>query len=131
MLAHVPEIGRALSEIARVTAPGGRMLLEFYNPWSLRYLAKRAAGPQPISDGRTEADVYTRWDAPSVIPRLLPPGVALERIYGVRIVTPFASVYKIPVIARTLSSIERIAVESPLRYFGGFIVAALRKQNDS
>ncbi len=128
VLAHVPEIGRALSEIKRVTTPGGRMILEFYNPWSLRYLAKRAAGPQPISQGRTEADVYTRWDAPSVIPRLLPPGVTLERFYGVRIVTPFASVYKIPMIARAFSNIERKAIDSPLRYFGGFLVAVLRKQ---
>jgi len=130
VLAHVPEIGRALSEISRVTAGGGRMVLEFYNPWSLRYLAKRIAGPQPISEGRTEADVYTRWDAPLVIPRLLPPGVELERIYGVRVVTPFASVYKIPPIARALSTLERKATDSPLRYFGGFLVAVLRKRNE-
>jgi ubiquinone/menaquinone biosynthesis C-methylase UbiE len=127
VLAHVPEIGRALSEIIRVTAPGGRMVLEFYNPWSLRYLAKRIAGPQPISEGRTEADVYTRWDAPSVISRLLPPGVALERFYGVRVVTPFASVYRIPMVARALCTIERKAIDSPLRYFGGFLVAVLKK----
>lgn len=129
VLAHVPEIGRALWEITRVTAPGGRMVLEFYNPWSMRYLAKRVAGPQRISEGRTEADVYTRWDAPSVIWRLLPPNVVLERIYGVRVVTPFANVYKIPILARTLSAIERKAVDSPLRYFGGFLVAVLRKKN--
>src|SRR5262245_29395849 len=39
VLAHVPEIERALSEAARVTRPGGQLVLEFYNPWSLRYLA--------------------------------------------------------------------------------------------
>ena len=32
VLAHVPDIGRALAEIARVTRPGGQMVLEFYNP---------------------------------------------------------------------------------------------------
>jgi ubiquinone/menaquinone biosynthesis C-methylase UbiE len=46
VLAHVPNIGRALAEIARVTKPGGQMILEFYNPFSLRYLAKRLAGPR-------------------------------------------------------------------------------------
>ena len=53
VLAHVPEIRAALVELARVTAPGGHLALEFYNPWSLRYAAKRLAGPQPISAERT------------------------------------------------------------------------------
>src|SRR5690606_39017711 len=36
VLAHVPDIGRALAEMARVTRPSGVILAEFYNPWSLR-----------------------------------------------------------------------------------------------
>lgn len=127
VLAHIPDIGRALAEIARVTRPGGQMVLEFYNPWSLRYLAKRAAGPQPISEGRTEADVYTRWDSPLVIPRLLPPGVELEGLRGVRVVTPAAFVHRIQALSRAIGQIEKIALDSPLRYFGGFLVALLRK----
>src|SRR5918996_348034 len=31
VLAHVPDIDRALAEVARVTRPGGRLALEFYN----------------------------------------------------------------------------------------------------
>ncbi len=34
VLAHVPEIGRALAEMARVTRPGGAVIAEFYNPMS-------------------------------------------------------------------------------------------------
>ncbi|MBN1653276.1 MAG: class I SAM-dependent methyltransferase [Deltaproteobacteria bacterium] len=128
VLAHVPEIGRAITEIARVTKPGGRMVLEFYNPYSLRYLAKRIAGPRPIGEGRTEAEVYTRWDAPQVIPRLLPPAIEVEAFYGVRVITPFAAVFEIPFLARALSAIERKAVASPLRYFGGFLVTVLKKR---
>lgn len=128
VLAHVPDIGRALAEIARVTRPGGQMVLEFYNPWSLRYLAKRLAGPQPISEGRTEADVYTRWDAPHVLPRLLPPGVELEGLRGVRVFTPAAFVHKLPLVSRAISVAETFALDSPLRYFGGFVVAILRKR---
>ena len=30
---------------AACCGPGGHLLLEFYNPWSLRYLAKRLGGP--------------------------------------------------------------------------------------
>ncbi len=127
VLAHVPDIGEALEEIARVTRPGGYMFLEFYNPYSLRYLAKRIAGPQPISDGRTEADVYTRWDAPWAIPRLLPAGVDLVDYHGVRVVTPAAFVHRIPLLGKAFAKAERRASASPLRYLGGFLIAVLRK----
>lgn len=128
VLAHVRDIGRALSEIARVTRPGGQMALEFYNPWSVRYLAKRIAGPRATGHEQTEADIYTRWDAPTVIPRVLPPGVEIEGWRGVRVLTPFAGACSLPGIGRILSIAEHAAVDSPLRYFGGFLVALLRKR---
>ncbi|MCA9602279.1 MAG: class I SAM-dependent methyltransferase [Myxococcales bacterium] len=128
VLAHVPEIGAALAELARVTKPGGRMVLEFYNPWSLRYLAKRVAGPQPISEDRTEADVFTRWDSPSAIQRILPPGVEVVDFRGVRVVTPFAGVHRLPLVSSAIARVEHAMVASPLRYFGGFLVAILEKK---
>lgn len=123
VLAHVPDIGRALAEAARVTRPGGHLVLEFYNPLSLRYLAKRAAGPQPIGDGRTEADVFTRWDLPWVIPRLMPPGVELVEMRGVRVATMAAFLHRIPLLRSALGEVERASVRSPARFFGGFLVA--------
>jgi ubiquinone/menaquinone biosynthesis C-methylase UbiE len=128
VLAHVPDIGAALAEITRVTRPGGRMVLEFYNPWSLRYLAKRLVGPQPISDGRTEADVFTRWDSPRAIRELLPNNVELEAFRGVRVFTPAAFVYRLPLVRPALQVLEQRALASPLRYFGGFLIAVLRKR---
>ena len=127
VLAHVPDIETAIREAVRVTRPGGYLLLELYNPWSLRYLAKKVAGPQPISEDRTEADVFTRWDSPLAVRKLLPPGVELDDIYGVRVLTPFAGVFRLPGVGRALGQAERVASRSPLRYFGGFLIAVLRK----
>ena len=127
VLAHIPDIDAALREAARVTRPGGHLLLEFYNPWSLRYLAKKVAGPQPIGDDRTEADIFTRWDSPRAIPKLLPPNVELVNYRGVRVLTPFAAVHRIPWLARRLSLAELLAGRSLLRYFGGFLIAVLRR----
>jgi ubiquinone/menaquinone biosynthesis C-methylase UbiE len=127
VLAHVPDIRQALAEIARVTAPGGHMVLEFYNPWSLRYLAKLASGPRAISKHRTEADVYTRWDSPKAIENLLPPGVELLGFRGVRVFTPAAAIYRLPIISYSLIKLEKWAVNSPLRKLGGFLLAVLHK----
>ena len=127
VLAHVPDLGGAIAEMARVTKPGGHIAVELYNPWSLRYLAKRLAGPQKISDGRTEADVYTRWDAPTIIPKILPPGVEFVDACGVRVVTPAAFVHRLPIMSGPISMIEKFALRSPLKWFGGFLVVILKK----
>src|SRR4029077_18302752 len=54
VLAHVPDIGRALAEMARVTRPGGVVIAEFYNPVSIRGAIKRVAPARPISKRTTE-----------------------------------------------------------------------------
>jgi ubiquinone/menaquinone biosynthesis C-methylase UbiE len=128
VLAHVPDIERALSEMARVVRPGGHIIAELYNPWSVRYLAKKLAGPQPISDGRTEADVYTRWDSPTRAKALLPPTVEFVDFAGVRVFTPAAFVHKIPFVGGLFAQAERLATKSPLRVFGGFLVAIAKKR---
>lgn len=127
VLAHVPDIGKALAEIARVTKPGGHMVLEFYNPWSLRYLAKRFGPAGAISRTRKEDEVFTRWDSPLTIRRLLPPRVELADYRGVRVVTPVAAMHRLPGVGSVLRAFERRALRSPARYLGGFLIAILRK----
>jgi SAM-dependent methyltransferase len=122
VLAHVPDVRLALTEMARVCRPGGRVLAELYNPWSLRFLAKRLAGPGKISDGRTEADVYTRWDAPPKLRGLLPSSLELDEVRGLRVLTPAAFVHRVPVLGAVLARAEHSVTQSPLRWFGGFLV---------
>ncbi|MFW5925986.1 MAG: class I SAM-dependent methyltransferase [Myxococcota bacterium] len=129
VLAHVHDIDRALSELVRVTRPGGYLALEFYNPWSVRHVAKKIAGPQPISEGRSEADVFTRWDSPRRVRKLLPTNVELVDFRGVRVLTPAAFTHRIPGLRQALAWGERAALTSPLRRFGGFLIAVARKQD--
>jgi len=127
VLAHVPEIATALREMVRVTRPGGVVLAEFYNPVSLRGLAKRLGPAGRISAATRESAVYTRFDAPWVVPRLLPPGAAVEGAYGVRIVTPAAAAMRVRWLARALRAAEERLADSPLSFFAGFYVAVIRR----
>ncbi len=127
VLAHIPPIDAALAELVRVTRPGGRLLLEFYNTWSLRYVAKRIRAGR-ISDRTTEAAVFTRWEPPRALLDRLPPGVRLDAVRGVRVFTPFGLLHRVPGVRRALASLERWAVDSPLRWFGGFFVVVATKE---
>lgn len=127
VLAHVPDIGRALSEMARVTRPGGVILAEFYNPWSFRGLAKRLGPAGKISDTTRESAVYTRFDSPRVLPKILPPGTRIETARGIRIVTPAALAMTVPGLAGMLRAAERFLCDTPAANLGGFYVAVIRK----
>ena len=44
VLPHVPELSKAIGEISRVLRPGGKAILEFYNPHSFKALTNKMAG---------------------------------------------------------------------------------------
>lgn len=127
VLAHVPDIGKALREMARVTRPGGVILAEFYNPLSLRGLAKRLGPAGKISEHTRESAVYTRFDPPWVLPRILPPSTRIEAARGIRIVTPAAAAMHVPGLRGMLRAAERFLCDSPAAALGGFYVAVIRK----
>jgi ubiquinone/menaquinone biosynthesis C-methylase UbiE len=131
VLAHVPEIGRALAEMGRVTRPGGVVLAEFYNPLSLRGLLKRLGPAAKISSATREDAVYTRFDAPWIVPRILPPSLALEGVRGVRIVTPAAAAMRVPGLSGVLRAAEHALADTRAAFFAGFYVAILRKRSDA
>ena len=129
VLAHVREIRAAVTELARLCRPGGHLLLEFYNPLSLRYLAKRVGGPAPISGGATDRDVYTRYDTLARAQSYLPADVELRGVRGVRIFTPTSKVWAVPGLGSLFARAERAACDLPgLRRLGGFMILVGRKR---
>lgn len=129
VLPHVPPIREALTELARLVRPGGHLLLEFYNPWSFRYLAKRFGGPAPIAAGTTDHDVYTRYDTLEQAKGYLPAGVTLVAVRGVRVLTPTSGIFRFPGLGALFTRAERAACDLPgFRNFGGFLVLVARKQ---
>ena len=128
VLAHVPPIREALLELTRLVRPGGHLLLEFYNPYSLRYLAKKLGGPGAIAANTTEKDVFTRYDSVVQARAYLPDNVELVGVRGVRVVTPVSSVFKLAPVGRVFASLERLACDLPLvRNLGGFLILIARR----
>jgi ubiquinone/menaquinone biosynthesis C-methylase UbiE len=128
VLAHVPEIEKALAEMARVTRPGGVVLAEFYNPYSLRGLAKRLGPAGKIAPGANEHDVFTRFDSPARAEQLTPPGCVFAGSRGVRITIPSAKLMKNPLGRRVFRAAELALCDSPLKRLAGFYVAAYEKR---
>ncbi len=130
VLAHVERIGTAMSELSRVVRPGGLVIAEFYNPWSLRYLVKRLKAPTAIAGATTDESVFTRYDSLSTVRRYLPPPLQVIDVHGVRVVTPFSQVHDLPYLGRAVAALEWRARSAPgLRRLGGFLVIVARKQS--
>ncbi|MFP4596611.1 MAG: class I SAM-dependent methyltransferase [Persicimonas sp.] len=129
VLAHIQDIDKALAEMSRVTRRGGHLLLEFYNPYSLRYLAKRAAGPKKISRKTDESAIFTRWDTAMDLTRRMPDNLQVLDFAGVRIFTPAAAAHKIPLLGSALRKLEFVGRDSLLKYFGGFLVVIAEKEH--
>jgi ubiquinone/menaquinone biosynthesis C-methylase UbiE len=127
VLAHIPDIELALGEMARVTRPGGVMLAEFYNPQSIRGVVKRLGPAGRVAPDTHEGHVYTRFDSPRGVERLLPQGCRIIDARGIRIVTPSARVMRVPGLRALFRRAERALCDSPLKRFGGFWIAAIRK----
>lgn len=127
VLAHVPDVERALREMARVAEPGGHVVAEFYNPVSIRGLVRRLRAPLRTGPGLTDEDVYYRSDRPGrVLQEYLPSELELIRERGIRILTPAPVVLTIPFLGHTLAALERGLADRVPR-LGGFYCVVTRK----
>jgi ubiquinone/menaquinone biosynthesis C-methylase UbiE len=129
VLAHVEDIRTALAELARVTRRGGYLLLEFYNPLSLRYLVKRWKRPHAISEKTSDDAVFTRYDSLAAVRSYLPADCHVVTVRGVRVVTVTALLHRVPALHRLLARLERGAADAPvLRRLGGFMIVVAQKR---
>ena len=129
VLAHIQPIGRAIAELGRLVRPGGHLLLEFYNPLSLRFLAKRLGGPGRIhGDGTDESHVYTRFDSLARARSYLPADLDVVAVRGVRVLTPASHVFAWEPLGKLFAWAERAACDAPiLRNLGGFLILVAQK----
>ena len=129
VLAHVPDIGGALAEMARVVRPGGHVIAEFYNARSLRRLVKWLKPPTAVSATTHDEHVFTRYDTADEIRAYLPPSLDWETSRGIRIVTPVAQVHRVPVVGALVRRAEHALADLPVaRELGGFLVVIARRR---
>jgi len=122
VLPHVPDIKSALAEITRVTKPGGRMILEFYNPLSFKGLNYKIA--RLI---RRSEPVYVRHDRPSKLKMFFPDGVEIINSRGVRILAPCACFYTAPMISKFFKHFDSYFCDTPLSMFAGYYIVEVIK----
>lgn len=125
-LPHVPDLRRALAEMARVVRPGGLLVVETYNPRSLRAVLKRWLPPGAVGTG-TERDVFVRFDDEAALRTALPEGARIVARRGIRTVVPAAFALEVPGLGAGLCALERAVADGPLGgRFGGFVVYAVQ-----
>jgi len=127
VLEHVRDLDRGLAELRRLLAPGGHLVVEVYNPHSLRALVKRLGGPRRILAGIDEGEVATRYDSLGALRAAAPPELELRQLRGVRIFTPAARLHDLPLVGPLLGWAEARLAETSLRRIAGFLIATFRK----
>jgi ubiquinone/menaquinone biosynthesis C-methylase UbiE len=119
VLSHVPEIKKAIEEIARVTKKGGVLILEFYNPFSFKFLINKAFSSHVYQN------FYSYWE----LKKMIPSNLKLESFKGIRIFILFGFLLKVPVLSRVLIFLERKLCKTKFGLFGGYFNIVLRKKN--
>ena len=129
VLPHIERLDVALAEVARVLAPGGVALLEFYNPVSLRGIWKRLRWWKArVGAGSHDREVYTAYHTPGVA-RAMAEAAGLEAVgaCGIVLLTPHPFAHRVPILGALLRGLERRLAESPLARWAGFYVVIARR----
>lgn len=116
VLPHVHNFLEALKEFYRVLKPGGVLIVEIYNKFSIRRLI-----PQ--------FNFYTRWDSPFSIKRILNNlELNLECTYGVRTFLPIAAFYNSSLLNKYFVFLEKYFSKTVLNNFSGYYIIVTSKK---
>lgn len=129
VLPHIERLDDALAEVARVLAPGGVALLEFYNPRSLRGLWKKLRWWKArVGAGSHDREVYTAYHTPEEArARARAAGLEPRGGCGIVLLTPHPLAHRVPLLGAVLRWLERRLAESPLAAWAGFYVVIARR----
>lgn len=121
-LPHILEIEKAISEMKRICKNKGLLILEFYNPYSLKFILNKLSGIFR-KDG-----VYIRYDNITKIRKYLrKEELDIIKKRGIKIIaTSFMIEYFL--FSKVVRFLERKLCDSPLKYLGGYFIVVVRKR---
>jgi len=119
VLAHIPEIKDVIRETTRVVKNDGTLVLEFYNPYSMKMLTNW------VYNLVKKRDVYIRYDSIGKIKTYLPDDWELVGYHGIKIL----ALGKKLSASKFFLALERILTSSFMKMFGGYIVVVIKRKN--
>jgi ubiquinone/menaquinone biosynthesis C-methylase UbiE len=122
VLPHIPDIRQMLMEAARVTKADGRLVLEFYNTFSLKFINDK------IRTWLNGDPVFIRHDTLGQFKSYMPAGWELVSVRGVRIFGIAAFCYSAPILSPFFRVLDRFFCEIPFfRGLGCYYVAEFKQ----
>ena len=85
---------------------GGKLILEYYNRRSLRYLVRKMRPGKSISSKHTDADVYTRFDTEQELMTAAPPNWRRIGRCGIRVATIAPQMFTLPAVGKYWEKLE-------------------------
>lgn len=121
-----------LAEAARVTLPGGTILVEIANPRSLRGILDGIRHPMTVVAQRgmvvEDAVSLTRYDTLARFRSFVPRELDIVDVHGLGVLVPHATTLDIPLVGSVLGRLEWLARDSSLlSHFGAQLLVVLRK----
>ncbi|MBN1297867.1 class I SAM-dependent methyltransferase [bacterium] len=127
VLPHVPERRTALEEFARVVRPGGHVIIDYYNIYSLRALISKIRGRRC---SKSTQPLFTQFDSYRSILADIPDSLIPVEQSGIRIITPVGRLMDCPALGDLLILLESTLTKTALHRVGGFMMLHLVRKSE-